>query len=177
MASRLKSRSFPVALLTFKQRRQLLKQDILQSRSTLFRRPRKAPCNATMLSEPAGQPRLRSRSLALEQGCVTLRLSSLVRTKNHVRRFNRYIFFIKYIMFLYYNCCVSIGTRIGADIITFDGRGMGIFLRIFRPLGLQPLCLAVSPGAAVPESGLLTFLCTSGVPELTVSGNSIVLLI
>jgi hypothetical protein len=43
--------------------------------------------------------------------------------------------------------------------------------------GGSPLCLSVSPGAAAQGSGLLTFLCASGVPELAILGNWILILV
>jgi len=65
----------------------------------------------------------------------------------------------------------------GDSIIVLSGRVRGNFMLPLKLLGGSPLCLAVSPCAAAQGFGLLTLLCTSGEPELAISGNSIVILI
>jgi len=111
MEPRLGNASFPAVPASVKHRQPPSKKSIRQSTSTLFRRPRKIPCKATMLSGPVGLSTLRSRPLAIMRECLALMMSLLLMTRVLARRFNRYIFSIKYIMFFWRNWFGNIGAR------------------------------------------------------------------
>ena len=79
---------------------------------------------------------------------------------------------------LYYGATVSTtsGPEPGDSIIVLSCPVRKIFMLPLKPGGAS-LCLSVSPGAAAQGSGLLTLLCTFGIPELAIYGNSTPILV
>jgi hypothetical protein len=93
---------------------------------------KKSLCQVTRLSEPVSFLTWRERSLAPMRGRLALTINFPLVTRDLVRRFNRYIFSIKYIMFFWRNCF--------GNIVPGTYGGFHYFARPFR--GRISCCLS-----------------------------------